>query len=158
MGAKKDVDGYSLGSVASADVAKRVKSLMAEQGKKQLALSRETEIPQGHISNLLTGSRNFQKWQVAKIATALGVEERALLPASIFGDESSDLKASREGFLARHRKELAQADVESIESISFLRDPGAVPDDEWWWVLVEAGRRSRERAATRRASGGKRKA
>jgi transcriptional regulator with XRE-family HTH domain len=64
----------------SGSVAERVRRLLAKRGLTQLWLSQHSEIPQGHVSNLLRGSRRFQRWHVLKFAAALGVTERDLLP------------------------------------------------------------------------------
>lgn len=171
MGGPRASSGYSLDAANSAKVAERVRALMRDKGLTQLALAGVTGVPQGHISNLLNGSKRFQQWQVKAFADALDVREGDLLPPGLFEPATEPaasvqrpamsarerkLQASKEAYLARFAAELGPLDVEHVKAVVFITDPGMPePDDQYWWDTVESGRRRRERARLRGGNGGK---
>lgn len=155
VGKKRDPSGYSLGKEASAHVARRVAELLEERGLSQYRLAKQTDIPAPHLSTLLRptdkGGRNFQGWQIAAIAKALGVRESDLVPPEVLAGrgepEPKDLKQSKAGqqaerasslppglreFLERHGDRIAPIVRRHLEGSHFQTDAGVVLDETFW--------------------------
>ena len=166
MGGPRDPHGYSLGQDASRKVAERIKALMASHrpsAMKQIELARRMDLPQPHLSNLLTGSRRFQRWHVQRAAAALGVGEDELVgglgtaPANPQDQKPTKARSESAGtvppnvadFIRRRGHEFAPEQLEFLAG--GLRWPGLefATDDE----LVDLVRRNTAfliRAAQRR--------
>lgn len=152
----RDPSGYSLGPEASRTVASRLKGFMDSKGVSQAALARASGIPQGHISDLLSGRRRFQRWQILAFADALGVTEddfvidfaitnavSIAIPASQQDEAKKLPEQTLQQFLDANAYELAPADVDALTAFSIALKSPPVVWEAGWWIFVEVFRQAR---------------
>jgi transcriptional regulator with XRE-family HTH domain len=136
--------GYTLDKDASAKVAKRVSARMSELGLSQNRLAKESGVPQGKISELLSGGLNFTKNHILAISRAIGLSERELVPEDVMpgGGEQAAPEPVVQGvveFLARNaaRLKIIPSEAARLTALRFRSEEGLEKTDAFWEKMLQ---------------------